>query len=190
MFWNKKEEKGLPDLPPSKSAPVAASPPIENEDEEESERHGLPSFPDSPMQKGFSQAAIKDAITNDAVGEEIISAPPKESSFKAVEMEEWSAQQEIPSLAMQTPLQPKKEMDMPQPRPVKSDVFVKIDKFYSARKALEAAGIKLDEIDELLRKIRETKLREEQELSSWEKDMAIIKARLKDVTSTIFEKTE
>ena len=67
---------------------------------------------------------------------------------------------------------------------------MKIDKFYSAKRALEAAASKIDDIDALLQKIRETKMREEQELTSWEKEITTIKARIKDVTDTIFEKVE
>src|SRR3989344_775480 len=69
-----------------------------------------------------------------------------------------------------------------------NDVFVKIDRFYSAKKSLEATESKLEEIDELLKKIRETKMREEQELAAWEKEIATIKSRIKEVTDTIFEK--
>ena len=49
---------------------------------------------------------------------------------------------------------------------------------------------KVTEIDELLRKIRETKLREEQELVGWEKELTSIKSNLQGVTENIFEKVE
>jgi predicted nucleic acid-binding Zn-ribbon protein len=72
----------------------------------------------------------------------------------------------------------------------KEDVYVKIDKFHSARRALNSARDKLAEIDELMKKIRETKMREEQELSSWEKEIDTIKTKVEDVTKNIFEKVE
>ncbi len=211
MFWNKKESgKGLPDLPPAKIAQPSVSASFEEEsDDDPTERHGLPSFPDSPMQKGFSQTAIKDAVTHPDVQDEmeIITPPKDERTFKTVELDEWSSEQQKipPSIAQRiTSLSstsvPQKQEFAPQattpimqisPRGLKNtDIFVKIDKFYSARKALETASTKLDEIDELLKKIRETKMREEQELNTWEKDITTIKARLKDVTETIFEKVE
>ena len=229
MFWDKKESaKSLPDLPPSKT-PAMMYPAEEDDSDDSSEaRHGLPSFPDSPIQKGFSQAAIKDAVSNESVGEqdtETVSSPTHEEAFKTVEVEEWSPQQQnmpsisnassmIPSMppmmsrsmarapksqslapppAMSvTPFPPSSLSTPPRNAPTgkNADIFVKIDKFYSAKRALEAAASKIDDIDALLQKIRETKMREEQELTSWEKEITTIKARIKDVTDTIFEKVE
>ena len=45
-------------------------------------------------------------------------------------------------------------------------------------------------MDELLKKIREIKLREEQELTTWEKEINNAKSRIKDVHENIFEKIE
>ncbi len=47
---------------------------------------------------------------------------------------------------------------------------------------------KMEDIDELVKKIREVKMREEQELGSWENDLINIKSRIKDVSENIFEK--
>lgn len=200
MFWNKKEDKsGLPDLPPlpanmsvrmdSNSKPeVMKVPPIaeevedeEKEDMENLEKHNLPSFPDSPIEKGFSQSAIKDAVKTEMVHE--LPEPPipaQDKKFKIVEEEEW------------TPRKPAilEEDEMPITSKKRGDVFVKIDKFYSAKKSINAAKIKLDEIDELLKRIRDTKLREDQELTSWEKEVGALKSKLQDVETNIFEKTE
>src|SRR3989344_7402811 len=74
MFWNKKDEgKSLPDLPPLKSpfskelVPQLNADKGENMDDEFSaeEKPSLPSFPDSPIDKGFSQSAIKEAVTQE-----------------------------------------------------------------------------------------------------------------------------
>ena len=81
MFWNKKEDKkSLPDLPPYRSPGIVIKqsgranfmPTGEEQkdifnEEEEIQKHGLPSFPDSLNERGFSQAAIKDAVS---LGEE------------------------------------------------------------------------------------------------------------------------
>jgi len=48
----------------------------------------------------------------------------------------------------------------------------------------------LEDIDELIKKIRETKLREDQEISSWENDVLHVKTRIKEVSENIFEKLE
>ena len=42
----------------------------------------------------------------------------------------------------------------------------------------------------LLKKIRETKLREEQEMNAWDRELNTIREKLKDVTGNIFEKAD
>jgi len=86
------------------------------------------------------------------------------------------------------PPPPKKVINVPAPGP--ADVFVRIDKFHSARRALNEIEGRLDDIDELVKKIRETKMREEQELAAWEKDLMHIKGRIQGVSENIFEKVE
>ncbi len=49
---------------------------------------------------------------------------------------------------------------------------------------------KLNEIDSLLARMRDIKMREEQELAVWEKEISAAKARIQDVTSNIFDKVE
>ena len=104
MFWDKKENaKGLPDLPPMKFTPSLQEKNMavehDNDDAEDNEKHGLPSFPDSPMQRGFSQSAIKDAITQESTEDALVGQPLQKanSAIKTVEVDEWSPQQPIPS---------------------------------------------------------------------------------------------
>lgn len=70
------------------------------------------------------------------------------------------------------------------------EIFVKIDKYYTARKAMADISSKLEEIEEMVRKIRETKLREEQEIASWERDIMQAKTRIQEVNENLFDKTE
>lgn len=166
MFWDKKEDKkGLPELPPLKFPNL----PPEESMEEDMESHPLPSFPDSPMKKGFSQAAIKESMEDGELPE----LPTKFRVPKIRELEE-----------------PLKKMTFETGAAKTEDVYVKIDRFHSARKALNTARNKLKEIDELMRKIRETKMREEQELTSWEKEIESVRSKVEDVTNSIFEKVE
>ena len=72
--------------------------------------------------------------------------------------------------------------------PKNPNVFVKIDKFNTARRALQETQIQIENIDAILRKIRETKLREEQELVAWEKEISGVKSRIQEVTQNIFER--
>jgi len=170
MFWSKKEEKEekhLPDLPPLKPRFLVEEPKIESQP--------LPSFPDVPMKEGFFQAATKEAVAE----KEHPSYPdtiPKVNEIDSDVMIE-NALKSNPDVLSKS-------------RGKLEDVYVKIDKFHSARKALTQARSKLEEMDVLLKKIREVRMREEQELSSWEKEVDLVKAKVEEVTENIFDKIE
>lgn len=237
MFWNKKEEKrSLPDLPPlrspfSKDLSVNTEQYVPQEEqmedkEENIEKHALPSFPDSPIDKGFSQAAIKEAVSSDEKRpEDKINIPKKpEKIFKTIELEEPDTKpfpsenpylnySKIGLLRQPTPSIKSPAIDQPPvseqifpdiasdeddfkpkeqrlPNTEKNqDIFVKIDKFYSGKKALESIKQQVNQIDDLLKKIRDTKIKEENELSNWEKEIVLIKSRIQNVNDNIFEKT-
>lgn len=219
------------------SKPIAQGPQFDSEGELDendfnSEKHSLPSFPDSPIHRGFSQAAIKDAVDNESpINEDEFPMAHDTSSpgklFKTIELEDRGSKRSMPKTsqireistdsdlfgAMQPSISGQADIEKPKPiklglPPSKSqksaqqefvpkqtfqknaDIFVRIDKFRAARRTLDEIKIKLEEVDDLLKKIRETKLREEQELSGWESDLNSVKARLNDVTENIFEKTE
>lgn len=204
MFWNKKsKESSLPDLPPP-SFPIMRGeiPTIHStnqldkkeEDNEESEfveRHNLPSFPDSPLKKGFSQTAIKNAIDSEEEKEEEdqVDNQSNERSFKTVEVDSDSA-----PMSKKLSLPPeRKEVKIPDKNFISLDnkskeVFVKIDKFQSARKSLSLAREKVEEIESMLKKIRDVRMREDQELSAWERDIESVKSRIEEISKNIFEK--
>lgn len=174
MFWKKKEDKrGLPELPPLKPDFAYRHPPVTKPSTALPAEKNLPSFPE-PMQTGFSQAVIKTAVSTEDMKEKPI--PGLSPRPKTLELEEWRPQK--------TP----EALPPPSVLPKKHDIYIKIDKFHSAKKSLESAKEKLEEIEDTLRKIRETKMREEQELSGWEKELATVKARVQDVTANIFER--
>jgi len=181
MVFNDNKGLGLPDLPPSRT---------KFRFDHKDDSNALPSFPDSPNDRGFSQAAIKDAV-----GEE----HEDEKGIGVVEMEEWSPMEDDeemaefpePSLRKIEPARRFEPSVIEIPRRAvgdEKDVFVQIDKFHAARRALAEVRQKMEEIDEMIKKIRETKMREEQELGNWENDLTNIKSRIKDVSENIFEK--
>ena len=98
---------------------------------------------------------------------------PKEISSESEEPQDF--EEELPELPDKFRFPKIEETKMPEkkmtseftPAAKSEDVYVKIDRFHSARKALNSAQIKLKEIDETMKKIRETRIREEQELSFW-----------------------
>lgn len=189
MLFHKKEKKGaLPDLPPLPDS-LPKFKPIEEKYEEEEGMHALPTFPDSPRHNTFSQAAIKDAVSQDEEEEPIVGRPMHRAEL--VEMDEWSPSSSLNSSnsssmrnSFSSNLLPPQRSNMQS----SSDIFVKIDKFHMAKKSLAEARAQLEEIDELMKKVRETKMREEQELLQWERDLSQIKSRIRDVSENIFEK--
>jgi len=95
MLWNKKEDDkdSLPELPPIKPR-LAIAPAQQStqhlgpKDEFEPEKNALPSFPNSAINQGFSQAAIKDAVGTEETKEES-KLPKLPEEPEAKEMEEW-----------------------------------------------------------------------------------------------------
>ena len=129
---------------------------------------------------------------------------PKSAAYATETMEE-SEESNMPSFPEPTTNEEDEESELSEPpatlRSFKaveedsrlaksSDIYVKVDKFISARKALENAQQKVNEMQELLKVIRETKMREEQELAYWEKEMTSAKAQVQQVTENIFGKVE
>ena len=217
MIFGKKELKTeksrLPDLPSPKYSMggAIANPPIEREDIE-----NLPSFPDSPSQNSFSQAMIKDAVSdsshNSDQQEDVQMEEWKPSNFKSnllqtndypieegdlnneeQQIEESVAQEEqFEDIEEEAPLRREEKRNTPKmaEKSKNEDIFIKIDKFHSARRSLYDLKAKLDDVNGLLRKIRETRLREEQELAQWEKELLHAKTRIANVTENIFEKVD
>jgi hypothetical protein len=191
MFKKKKEEfENLPDLPelpelsPHNDLPELPPLPSGQYNEEEKTRNALPSFPDSPIKKGFSQMAIKEAVHSSEMPEQRFPELPKK-----VQKKEWTP--EFPSEPASSELMSEDKALTPsysRSLNTSKDIYVKIEKYHSAKNTLLAIKAKLDEMDLLLKKIRETKMREEQELSSWEKEVSAIKTRVKEVSDNIFEK--
>lgn len=200
MFFKKKDDKkALPDLPPAPTMPLPKLPiaPTRtgiNEEPKDLEESSIPEL------KKSSPETIKKAVEDES--EEKEEENYSDKNFKAVEMEEWSPEmEEKPSKPVKSGKIEKapdmEEREIPlkkepsfKPTDKNSEIFVKLDKFRNARRALEEIKIRTEEIDALLKKIRETKLREEQELAGWEKEITNIKSRVQDVSSNIFEKVE
>lgn len=213
MFWDKKEDKrSLPDLPPLKHPLTFRSEENELDFDDGEEIHELPSFPDNLNDKGFSQAAIKGAVSGPLTVEEDGEKVPEfgsagggDKGFRTVEMEEWKPEGSLGNegenhfSGSAVPEPPIDEADL-RVRDVRKirdpvggknrDVFVKLDKFYSARKTLIDVQENLEDIDSLLKKIRDIKMREEQELGGWEKELEAIKSRVNDVNMNLFEKVD
>lgn len=192
MFWDKKsKEEGLPDLP---SLPPLPNRELDSEIEKQTPRQILPSFPDSPMKRGFSQAAIKDAIAPEMPDTVNVALQPRAiemDSDEQIPANMSDSEEELSSIPLFPT--PKRASPLPafQPQTQKNaDIFIRIEKYHDAKKALKEIQVAMLDIDNVLKKIRETKLREEQELLGWEKEIEKTKARVKEVVENIFEKVD
>jgi len=200
LFFGKKDEKkGLPELPPSnlQEFPIHPKPiPSFNqspskEEQEESEKHALPTFPDSPSSKGFSQTAIKDAISSDKYSEsdlqpimpKLIPKAPQSKASPAIEEEISEEDEDIEEIKSESA-----PVKISSSSNKEENVFIRLDKFHSARRSLNETKTRLEDIDSLLRKIREIKQREEQELSAWEKEVSELKAKIQSIRENIFDR--
>jgi hypothetical protein len=166
-------------------------------------------FPSTNQGNSFSQAVIKDAVgqANFPEQDEIVGAGPGASPVRtAVVEQEHEYESNYPPRLPEMPkveekpkvkYAPAPPVERPAPvfdksmkTPTVKDVFVKIDKFHTARRQMREVQQKLYEMDELVKKIRETKMREEQELAAWERDIEAIRSKIKEVTTNIFEKVD
>ncbi|MGV8142355.1 MAG: hypothetical protein ACP5NS_01820 [Candidatus Pacearchaeota archaeon] len=204
-FKKKDEMAGLPELNPNmpsmRDYQRPQLPAFQPLNEEKDEIHGLPSFPDSPMSKGFSQTIIKSAIDDEDKNLPELpewSPKPQEelpSQRRTIEMQEWSpSSQQIPSnssmLEERIPRMPVMQQEQPfsrESRDNKRPIFVKIEKFKESRESLTKIAEKLDQMDELLKMIKDVKSKEDAEITEWERDIENIKARIAFINKEIFE---
>lgn len=70
----------------------------------------------------------------------------------------------------------------------KAPFFVRIDKFNDARENLRMVSKRLKEMDKVLEKIQEVKMREDEELAAWKEEMKLIRENLTKIDEDIFSK--
>lgn len=201
MFWNKKEDEKkhiLPELPPMnfnfhkpeiQSVKSFPAPP----EEESNAGNKLPAFPDSAAHDKFSQLAIKEAI-RDEKGPEFPSEKEKlfKQELEEAEAEEWTptAEPDEDELPVHEVRSAYKSLEEPEriKKEDKKEIFVKIEKFRAAKKSLGLIARNLEDMDSLIKKIRETKMREDQEFANWENTVESLKARIENIREDIFER--
>lgn len=69
-------------------------------------------------------------------------------------------------------------------------IFIKIDNFKDALSNFELIKERLIEIDELLKKLKETRIKEQDEFDSWEKEVIEIKSRVDEIDEKLFSNIE
>ena len=192
FFKNNKKEKEeeilrLPDLP---KLPELS----ENIEEEPVQKHSaLPELPNSSAGNNFNQRIIKEVITNEQkTKRQFIPQPPTK------------APNQIPRINLKEPRtreaddnyrrfsefnrKPRSIEEKPMLMKKAEPLFIKLDNFEGAIAIFNEAKMRLAEIETALKNIRDIKIREENELNEWEKEIETIKFRLEKIDKELFNK--
>ncbi|MDP2947717.1 MAG: hypothetical protein Q8N88_06405, partial [Nanoarchaeota archaeon] len=111
----------------------------------------------------------------------------------------------LPSLPIQEPIGKESIMDsrekfssvpkiekkaVPLPKTIKEEIpeiiFVRIDKFQSAKKSVDQVKKKIEEMESIIEKLNQVKVREEEEIKGWSTEVANLKLKLSEIDSSIF----
>ncbi len=191
-----KAEEELPELPKLPELPEL--PKLSEPLEKLYETRNLPSFPNSEISETLNQEAVKSALRYEEPQEE---KQEKHYSFPKTNRERRTVEiSEIPAT-----LNPKEEMLQPSMLPSyssplqtisqsqfskKEPVYIRIDKFKSALANFQEIQTRIFEIENLLKKIKEVKQKEDSELREWEKELETVKSRIDAIDKNIFSKLE
>jgi len=188
-LFNKKED--VPEIPTAPSLPDLPKIPRE---EAKKELPELPSFPTTPKNENFNQEMVKTAVADSSPPEEKESevSIPEIPTVPESKRESESSLFSPPKLEFPTPSIQKEEISItPQlvQTPITRDsdpIFVRIDKFQDSQKNFNSVKQKVGEIESVLRKIKEVKMKEESELKAWTDDVEKIKTKLAEIDADIF----
>jgi hypothetical protein len=158
---------GLPDMPQLPELPQTAKKP---------EIQPLPTFPRNSFGDSLGLNAIKSSV-NEPTEIQFNSTPIRPEERRTIEISD------IKSMKPRVDLQNSNTFVSE-----KQPVFIKLDKFQDAVKKFEEIKSKVSEIENSLTKIKEIKEREEQELKAWEQEMQIIKDKVGNIDSSLFNK--
>ena len=164
----------LPDLPELKEiSQINYQKPATREASFDSSREGII----LPAPTLNEQNRIKSAI-NKTEGMQKSNFMPKKSQIK----EDLSEDSNFDLSNPQVTGFKKTEIKKPEP------IYIRLDKFDTTNETLKEAKNKIRKIEDLLKKIKETKKKEEIELEEWEKEIYIIKTKLDFIDKDVFNK--
>jgi soluble cytochrome b562 len=208
-LFKKKEVKSeedsfdLPELPELPELPKLSSQ-ISGKDfsrqhsanQEPAETKSLPSFPYTSMGEDLSQEAIKSAVVRQpekfsSYKEKSLDFPKRETKpFESISSAKLSPQ--VPKFAPVKSYSPQSFSRLPALKGAENTepVYVRLDKYKSAVTNFQEIQHKILEIDSLLKQIREEKRKEEEELSSWEEKIEMLKERIDAIDRNIFSKLD
>lgn len=192
----KKNASNVPELPELPKLPEL--PPMNEFSYEEEHLPQLPTFPNSTLGNKFSQNTIKEAISGKKEDEEDTGAdelPEEEMGMmhrplqKPVEEDNEEYEESIVTKP--------KSKELPANYALRSyitkkaePVFIRIDKFEESMKTFQNIKSEISEIEDLIKKTKEIKSKEEEELASWETEIQAIKNQVEKVDQEIFSRIE
>ena len=163
IFDKKEEVPSIPEIPKLPDLPE------QNQDEMK-----LPELPPVPKEKlpkpTFQQLGEQITLSSNKSKKEFIpKIPPKPLEKRTLEIS--------------PELQPSQQPQTRQTEPI----FVRIDKFQTSQKNFTQIKEKVSEIESALKKTKQEKEKEDEEISAWQEDIEKIKSRLSEIDSEIFE---
>ena len=201
-LFSKKEE--VPKIP---VAPTLPELPQLEKLKNKKELPELPTFPSNARNDNITQEMVKSAVADIPTVQEMPEAPaqieaPQEELPQAdpiAQIIEAPVQKAIPALP-EMPAESQAPQDIPEvtisePAPIQAQepnphqnepIFVRIDKFQEAQKNFTTIKKKVEEIESIIKKIKDVKSQEEDELKGWTEDVEKIKSRLAEVDNGIF----
>ncbi len=157
---------------------------------QEEKRFELPELPSLPEMR-----EIKEAIVPQTAPQLPSLAPPSVFTRRATEeigLPDIRTQPSVVQEAEPAYSYPQEAReDAPEgrrPIKLKEPIFVKIDRFKDALNNFEAIKKKLAEIENLLKRVKETRSREQEEMDMWEKEIMTIKDRVSSIDDKLFSK--
>lgn len=158
---------------------------------------------DEVNEKGEAKVSPSPVIEIPKVTEEVPAIPGRssimnESSLGAIPQ---APQKNLPKIPPQVYTKPKIQPKTIQQKPVTphfnvpvtskacldaEPVFIRIDKFQLAKKNIEQMKTKIKEMEGIIGKINQVKLKEEEEIKSWLEEVEKLKARLSEIDSDVF----
>ena len=198
MGWFNKKEK-VPEIPPAPQLPELPSPPSPDK----KELPELPAFQptENKHQENLNQNIVKSAVS-DTDNEISHSSEDNEVKREAPSggFHPNNPQGMLPSLPpihsqAKPPIHDRKRAIELSPSIKQKDpttkqiepIFVRIDKYQEAQKDFDEIKKKIKNIESVLRKIKDKKVKEDLEIASWNEELEKIKSRLSEIDSNIFD---
>ena len=198
MGWfGKKEKREIKNFsPPIPELPKLPELPPRNS--EENEIHQLPRLPNNSFGEKFSQNMIKESVA----GKKEENGGLNVNDFNFQEQENKKIQEPLEeSKINKIPFQGEKnnflKKEIPKgfkeiERKVKETepIFIRLDKFEESLNIVEKTKKQITEIEGMLRDIKKTKEKEEEELNFWENEVQEIKKQIENVNKKLFSKLD